>query len=195
VRTGNQPPHAGSSARYVEADAVPLTINPVVAEARGLDVRLRAVCADDLFAIQEAAAHRLSLDDLRLRFFHLVRPPDRSGLGADLAAFRSGDAAVLAEDLKSGRLLATGRLVRVDVKRAEFAMVVASDVRGQGIGDLMITYLLRIAGDADYAEVTGLVLSENKPMLQLCRKHGFTVAVSADDLAVMVATKRLTADR
>jgi acetyltransferase len=169
---------------------VPLIIKPFVAEARGRYVRLRPVSADDLEAIARVAAHRLSLDDLRLRFFHLVRPPERKGLAAELAALGPRDAAVLAEDVESRTLLATGRLIGIDGKTAEFAMVVASDMRRRGLGDLIITYLLGIAADAGYSEVTGFVLSENQPMLRLCRKHGFTVVGSPDDSGVMVVTKR-----
>jgi acetyltransferase len=74
-------------------------------------------------------------------------------------------------------------------RHAEFAVAVRSDWHGRGVGYLLVTRLIEVARAAGIGELFGDVLHENRPMLDMCRALGFTIAANARD--PMLATVRL----
>lgn len=75
--------------------------------------------------------------------------------------------------------------------RAEYAVAVRTDIKGRGLGYLLMTRLLEIAKARGLSEIFGEVLRENGPMLKMARELGFTVAPHPDEADVMRVTKRL----
>lgn len=73
--------------------------------------------------------------------------------------------------------------------RAEFAIVVRSDVKGHGLGHILLDKLIRYCRPAGIDELTGQVLADNARMLNLAREFGFDVAPAED--GVRTATLRL----
>ncbi|HHC25736.1 MAG TPA: N-acetyltransferase, partial [Desulfobacterales bacterium] len=68
-----------------------------------------------------------------------------------------------------------------DGKRAEFSVLVSDSWQGKGIGAALLERCLKIAReDSAVEKVWGLVLSENRHMLALGRKAGFTVEKQPD---------------
>ena len=51
--------------------------------------------------------------------------------------------------------------------------------------------LIEAAQQAGISELVGLVLHENKPMLNMCRKLGFSIAPEPNDAAVLRVRKSL----
>ncbi|MFL5269822.1 MAG: GNAT family N-acetyltransferase [Stellaceae bacterium] len=78
-----------------------------------------------------------------------------------------------------------------DKLRAEYAIAVRSDWKGRGVGYLLMTRIIGIAGRCGIAELVGEVLRENEPMLQMCRELNFSVAPDPDDPAVMLVRRDL----
>ena len=77
-----------------------------------------------------------------------------------------------------GALLGVSRLVAdPDYTRAEYAIIVRSDLKGQGIGWSLMEQLLAYARAEGLKLLEGMVLSENTRMLEMCRKLGFSVTV------------------
>jgi acetyltransferase len=62
-----------------------------------------------------------------------------------------------------------------DNVEAEFAIVVRSDLKGRGLGRLLLAKLERYAVAQGLQRITGVVLRENAPMLELARHCGFVV--------------------
>ena len=60
-------------------------------------------------------------------------------------------------------------------KRGEFAVLVGDAWQGTGIGAQLLIRCLRIAKEMGMETVSGIVLAENKQMLALGRKLGFSV--------------------
>ena len=63
-----------------------------------------------------------------------------------------------------------------DHERAEYAVMVRSDLKGHGLGWLLMQHLVAYAKATGIAELFGSVLAENITMLKMCRELGFEVA-------------------
>ena len=79
-----------------------------------------------------------------------------------------------------------------DGKRAEFAIILLRDAVGMGLSSLLLRRLMSYARDQGIRELFGEILSENQPMLALCRAMGFTVKPCPEDHGAMIATLALT---
>lgn len=62
-----------------------------------------------------------------------------------------------------------------DGMRAEFALLVRSDLKGQGLGRLLLQKLLRYCRARGTQRLWGEVMCDNTPMLHLARSLGFDV--------------------
>jgi acetyltransferase len=86
------------------------------------------------------------------------------------------------------QLYGVGRLTAdPDNAKAEFAVIVRTDVAGKGLGMVLMQRVLDHARRRGIGEVHGDILAENVNMLDLCRRLRFAIAPSADDPAVMQA--------
>jgi acetyltransferase len=68
---------------------------------------------------------------------------------------------------------------------AEFAIVVRSDLKGQGLGRLLMEKVIGYARKRGTQRLVGDVLSENMAMLKLARLSGFTIDASGSDSGVV----------
>ena len=71
-----------------------------------------------------------------------------------------------------------------DYVRAEFAVIVRSDLKGRGLGWQLMQHLMAYARSEGLREMFGTVLSENTTMLEMCRSLGFQIAAVEDDMTV-----------
>jgi acetyltransferase len=67
---------------------------------------------------------------------------------------------------------------------AEYAVVVNDAWQGRGLGYHLLERLIEIARQRGIRRLTGAVLRENTPMLQLTRELGFTVRPTDEDTVV-----------
>jgi acetyltransferase len=75
-----------------------------------------------------------------------------------------------------GALLGVGRLTaNSDYTRADFAVIVRSDIHGHGVGWALMQQLIAYARSEGLAELDGVVHAENTEMLRMARELGFTV--------------------
>jgi acetyltransferase len=168
-----------------------LAISPYPDELEGtLDVagagvfHIRPVQPEDAPAFVEFARH-LSEEDMRMRFFASLRtlPPS---LLARLTQIDYDREMAFAMFDDAGALAAVGRLAAdPDGDRAEFALVVRTDLKGHGIGRALLRKLLAYAKQRKIGEVWGNVLSENETMLSLCQDLGFSTSAGADGIVVV----------
>ncbi|WP_019374969.1 GNAT family N-acetyltransferase, partial [Melaminivora alkalimesophila] len=99
-------------------------------------------------------------------------------------------AAVLRERTvdESGEVSHTERIIGIsryvtnpDHTSCEFALLVADDFTGRGLGSRLMLSIMDVARDRGLAEIQGLVLSNNPNMLKLMRRLGFEVRPFPDD--------------
>jgi acetyltransferase len=155
---------------------------------------LRPIRPEDAGELSRLIAD-LTPEDARLRFFTPIRSLEPSLL----ARFTQIDydremAFVMLKEGEPDRFLAVVRLAAdPDNIRAEFAIVVRSDLHRRGIGRMLMTRLIEYARSRGLTELFGDILAENAPMLALCSQLGFAVRAT-ETAGVMRAVLRLTAD-
>jgi acetyltransferase len=66
-------------------------------------------------------------------------------------------------------------VITPDQHSCEFALVVAEDMKGRGLGSRLMDNIMDAARERGLAEIVGLVLRSNAPMLKLMRGMGFEV--------------------
>jgi acetyltransferase len=134
----------------------------------------------------------MSFEDIRLRFFAPLRH-----LGAALAHHLSNpdprrEFALAALPLVSEEILGVGRIAADDaLRRAEYALTVRTDMKGHGLGFILLTHLLDHARARGLAEIWGDVMRENQAMLQMCHELGFAISDHPDEAHLCRVTKRL----
>ncbi|HEX2892012.1 bifunctional acetate--CoA ligase family protein/GNAT family N-acetyltransferase [Vineibacter terrae] len=138
---------------------------------------------------------RMTREDVRLRFFAPL-PRLSHEMAARLTQLdydRQMALVALGADADGARH-AWG-VVRIaadpDNETAEFAVTVRSDMKGQGLGSLLMERITTYARDRGLKTLMGYVLSENEPMLSLSRRLGFRPTRVPDDPTVQKIVLRL----
>lgn len=75
-----------------------------------------------------------------------------------------------------------------DKARAEYSVMVRSDLKGRGLGYRLMRELISYAQQVGISVIDGEVLAENHAMLNMCRDLGFGIRRSTDDANVCVVT-------
>jgi acetyltransferase len=97
-----------------------------------------------------------------------------------------------------GNITETERIVGVsryvtnpDQSSCEFALVVADDFNGKGLGSRLMESIMDVAREKGLAEIEGLVLANNAGMLRLMRGLGYEVKHYPDDPDFKLVTHTL----
>ncbi|HML13508.1 MAG TPA: GNAT family N-acetyltransferase [Xanthobacteraceae bacterium] len=116
----------------------------------------------------------VSAEDLRLRFFGRIAELSDAELRKLNHLDYSHDTAFVALDEDTGRMLGLVRLKdELDERTAEFAILVRSQLKGHGLGWLLMRRVIDYAREKGLRRVYGDVLAENTTMLQMCTELGF----------------------
>jgi acetyltransferase len=93
---------------------------------------------------------------------------------------------------QSGALLGVVRMIAdPDYTRAEYAVLVRSDLKGCGLGWRLMQHLIAYAKAEKLEQLSGAVLADNTSMLQMCRELGFAVEADPGDPGVRRVTLQL----
>lgn len=160
-------------------------------ETAGEELIIRPIRPEDAPA-HDAFFHRLSPDDVRLRFFASVRELTPEQLAKFTRLDYEKDMALIAVRASTGETVGVARVVREgDPALGEFAVVVQPDVKGRGLGTHLMRRLLEWARLHGVKNVVGEILAENTPMLDLAKHLGFTLHYALGDAQVIEAHLRL----
>ncbi len=100
--------------------------------------------------------------------------------------------AVTAEGGGEGKQVGVARYTtNTDKKTCEFAIVVADDWAGRGIGRLLMNNLMAVARDRELDVMEGQVIATNARMLKLMTSLGFASSVDPEDNSIKRVTKAL----
>lgn len=137
---------------------------------------------------------RVTPDDLRLRFFAPVKEFSHQFIARFTQIDYARAMAFVVIDPSSGEMLGVGRLHRLTHSdQAEYAVLVRSDLKGRGLGWLLMQTLIEYAREEGIGALKGEVLAENSTMLQMCVELGFNIADSPTEPAIRVVTLPIAA--
>ncbi|HXP04895.1 MAG TPA: bifunctional acetate--CoA ligase family protein/GNAT family N-acetyltransferase [Stellaceae bacterium] len=159
----------------------------------GTSIALRPVRPDDEPLLQDLFAH-MSHEDQRLRFFAPMRELSHP-LAARLSQIDYDREMALIAQHDGATIGIVRYFADPDRLRAEYAVAVRSDWKGRGVGYLLMTRIIEVAQEAGIGELFGEVLHENKPMLDMCRTLGFSLAANPRDATLTTVSKPLAAAR
>ena len=171
----------------------PISIDSDVALRDGRVVHVRAMRQADEAEILQAF-DRLSADARYMRFMHAVREPNLERVRKALASFPESGVGIVATVPAGDGIDIVGTAVFVigsDPATCEFAMTVAANYGGAGLGRTLLTVLVDAARRRGLRAMEGFVLGVNKPMLGLATRVGFSVSRDPDDPAVRICRLRL----
>jgi acetyltransferase len=139
---------------------------------------------------------RMDPEDIRLRMFMPVREFSHEFLARMTQIDYAREMAFIAlrpdgagdqEGLGVARFFADP-----DYEKGEYAVLVRSDLKGLGLGWLLMQHLISYAKSEGLKSLYGSVLSENVNMLKMCRELGFHVSLDPDDKTVNLVTLDLS---
>ena len=158
----------------------------------GMPVQVRPVRPEDDELFREFFAG-VTQEDLRLRFFAPVKEFSHSFIARLTQIDYARAMAFIAVEEKSGKMLGGARLhANADYDRGEYAILVRSDLKGRGLGWLLMQLLIEYARAEGIRTIEGQVLSENATMLKMCKELGFEISHDPDDPTLSDAKLALT---
>ena len=133
---------------------------------------------------------RVDAQDLQMRFFHAVRVVSHDQLARFTQIDYDREMAFIASVDEGKPTAETWGVVRAiadpDNMEAEFAILMRSDLKGRGLGSLLMKKIIRYCAARGTGVLTGAVLRGNERMLGLARELGFTLAYDNDAGVVQV---------
>jgi len=109
-----------------------------------------------------------------------------------VAVFRERTVAAEGDIKETERIVGVSRYVtNPDQLSCEFALVVADDFNGKGLGSRLMLSIMDVARDKGLAEMEGMVLANNPNMLKLMRSLGFAIKPYPDDADFRLVTHAL----
>jgi len=145
---------------------------------RGRKLLIRPIRPEDETTLADLIAS-LNAEDSRMRFFGTMRKLPRSQLARFTQIDYDREIALVAIERDADgveRSLGEARMVAdPDNAVAEFAILVASDVKGGGLGRKLMESLIDCARKRGIGMLHGETLNENQRMQELARKLGFVL--------------------
>lgn len=155
----------------------------------GTPILLRPIRPEDE-ALYPAFLARVTPDDLRLRFFAPVKEFSHLFIARFTQIDYARAMAFIALDERSGEMLGVVRLhANAGYDEGEYAILVRSDLKGLGIGWMLMQLLIDYARAEGIRTIHGQVLAENTTMLSMCRELGFEITPDPSDPALSVVKR------
>jgi acetyltransferase len=144
-------------------------------EHQGRRLTLRPIRPEDSPQYLQFLA-QITPEDLYHRFFTGVRHLPEEELRHFTHIDYDGEMAFVAVAPEGGEILGVARACTDHAgANAEIAVLVRSDLKGQGLGTLLMRKLIQYCGNRGMRQLWGSVMTDNIPMMRLCRKLGFRV--------------------
>ena len=141
----------------------------------GAAIAVRPVRPEDEPLYVDFFAH-VSLEDRRLRFFAAMKTMDHNFVARLTQIDYARAMAFVALDPASGALLGVVRLhIDANHEEGEFAVLVRTDLKGQGLGWSLMQLIIDYARADGVKVMKGQILAENTTMSSMCAELGFSI--------------------
>ncbi len=148
---------------------------------------IRAICPEDA-AAHAAFLARLSVEDLRLRFFIPTKSLPVKQIARMTGVDHEREMAFIALR-KNNETAGAVRLIRdaADGTNAEIAIIVDAAAKHKGVAERLMHAIINWGTSRGVTHVNARILAENLPMLAFVRHLGFTLKPCADEPNIMQA--------
>jgi acetyltransferase len=154
----------------------PRELEEYVVLRSGRKLLIRPIRPEDEPAHYELFQH-FSPEDIRFRFFRMVKPFPHSEMARFTQIDYDREMAFIATDADDQNHPETLGVVRAiadpDNQSAEFAIIVRSDLKRQGMGRALLEKTTRYCREKGVKELVGEILADNAAMLGLAKSLGF----------------------
>ena len=141
----------------------------------GAAVQLRPVRPEDEEMYKVFFSH-VTPEDIRLRFFAPVKEFSHAFIARLIQIDYARSFVSVAVEEQTGLMLGVVRLMLDDNhEHGEYAILLRSDLKGQGLGWKLMKYMIEFAREEKIKIVEGQVISDNGPMLSMCQALGFQI--------------------
>ncbi|NLD68313.1 MAG: bifunctional acetate--CoA ligase family protein/GNAT family N-acetyltransferase [Limnobacter sp.] len=144
----------------------------------GREIVLRPIRPEDEPA-HHALIARMSPDDLRMRFFNPIKQLQHAQMARLTQVDYDREMAFIATAPDGNGQAETLGVVRAaadpDKQSAEFAILVRSDLKGQGLGRLLMEKIVDYCRSRGIGELEGTIIESNDGMIALARRLGFRI--------------------
>lgn len=192
ISIGHVTPHLDRY-HHMAVHPYPAQLASTIQLTDGTDVTIRPIRPEDA-EIEHAFVRNLSPEAKYFRFMRRLQELTPEMLIRFTQIDYDRELALIAVVSENGtdEQIAVGRYSMLpDGRSCEFALVVADEWRRMGIGSTIMVRLMESARNRGFRSMEGLVLAENKPMLDLSRHFGFRVEASDDGPEVRSVVKLL----
>lgn len=180
-----------------EAERAPFAILPYPSECEreitlrdGTALVARPVKPEDAVLFRDMFK-RIDPVDIRMRFLAAMRSLPEPLLARLTQIDYDREMAWMALAREAGgeeEMLGIVRLSQdPDRRRAEYAVLVRSDMKGRGLGYALMRVMLDYADECGVEEVFGVILRENRAMIDLARELGFAIRPDPEDPSLVEA--------
>jgi acetyltransferase len=161
--------------------------------ADGTDITIRPIRPEDAQLVQRFV-HDLSDESKYYRFMNSMHELTETMLVRLTQIDYSRELALIATAADGDHEIELGvarYAINPDGDSCEFALVVADNIQGKGLGQKLMVALMEAARDKGLSVIEGEVLSSNHKMLRLMTRLGYAIKVSEEDPSVMKVSKSL----
>jgi acetyltransferase len=182
-----------SKTEYALDDHSHLTISPYPTKYiqpwicnDGREVILRPIRPEDEDLERDLIAN-LSPESSRYRFFQVIKDISHEMLSRFCNIDYDREMAIIAEYSQGGkrRNVGVGRLILDRDNSGEFAVLVADDFQGHGLGLKLCDMLIAIAQDKGLKSIYGIAINDNWRIIGLTKKMGFVTRKKNEDETLM----------
>ena len=183
--------------RHMAIHPYPAELETTLTTRDGRKLRVRPIRPEDA-AAEQAFVSGLSEETRYRRFMHHLHELTPQMLARFTQVDYDRELALVALDdtAKSQSIVGVARYVtNPEAEAAEFAVVVADALQGQGIGHGLMRLLIAAARRRGLKRIVGYVLAINAPMLKLMAALGFEARPDPGDREQVIVTRDLDVSR
>lgn len=82
---------------------------------------------------------------------------------------------------KEKEVIAVGRIAGGGTSNADFAIIIADQWQGKGLGTILTNHLIKVAKDMKFEKMYATIFSHNTAMLEILRRKDFELSVEGDN--------------
>ena len=147
----------------------------------GRTVILRSITSEDK-RIEKELIDGLSFQSSRYRFFHAIKEATEKMVNQFCDIDYKNEIAIMAEYNSNGKKRNVGvvrLIVDPSLQTGEFAILVADNFQGSGLGTKLMETLIDIGREKGVKNIYGVVLIDNNRMLALAKEFGFSIGANS----------------